>query len=67
MPSLVALCMAIWLPRRLASTKPWAERMRQTSRPDSTRSLAKCDFDLGYVNLTPQTSIDLVFGSAFKE
>jgi hypothetical protein len=32
-------CITTWLPRCRTSTKPWRERMPQTSRPERTRSL----------------------------
>ena len=46
-----AFCIEIWLPRRLTSTKPWTARIRQTSRPERTRSLANRDLDVGHVDL----------------
>ncbi len=44
----VRFCITTWLPRRRTSENPWRERMMQTSRPESTRSLANLDLKPRY-------------------
>ena len=40
----MTFCMTMWLPRRLTSVNPFAVRMRQTSCPESARSLPTSNF-----------------------
>jgi hypothetical protein len=53
-PSSVRFCIATWLPRWRTSTKPCLERMAQTSRPESLRSLPNVDLQRGDVHLRLQ-------------
>src|SRR3989344_4895938 len=57
-PASVLRCMTTWLPRRRTSTKPCLPRIRQTSRPDRTRSLATCRFEGGDQYLGVQALLD---------
>ena len=66
-PSASDFCIAMWLPRLLASTKPWAERIRQTSPPDRTRSLANRDFDVGHVNFAAKALVDFFRAGGLEE
>ena len=66
-PSASAFCMAMWLPRRRTSTKPWAAKMRQASRPDRTRSLANRNLDLSYVDFASQAPVDLAGRRGLEE
>ena len=50
-PSSTFFCIMMWLPPlRRASVKPCCAKIPQASRPDSTRSLANRDLNLGYVH-----------------
>ena len=56
-----------WLPHCLASTKPWEARMRQTSRPERTRSLPNGDLDLRHVDLSTKVPVDFLGGGRLEE
>ena len=66
-PSATAFCITTWLPRRLTSTKPCVSRIRQTSRPESTRSLANGDLDMGHIDLVPQAPVDFLGRGGLEE
>ena len=57
----------MWLPRRLTSVNPLAARMRHTSRPDRTRSLADRALDLGHIDFATQTAVDFVSGGGLEK
>jgi len=46
--------MTTWLPRSLTSAKPWAARIAQISRSETTRSLPNRDLEAGDVDLGAQ-------------
>ena len=58
-PPSVRYCITTWLPRRRTSTKPFCWRMRQTSWPERTRSLAMGRFEAGYEDLAVQALLHL--------
>src|SRR5690242_11127026 len=60
-------CIRMWLPRRQTSTNPCNARIRQTSRPDITRSLPNCDLNLSYKHILLESPVDLVGRRAFKK
>src|SRR5450830_356996 len=51
--------MTAWLPFCRTRANPCWERISQTSRPDTTRSLTNGDFDLGDEDLAAHSSRDL--------
>src|SRR3990172_11363105 len=59
--------MTTWLNRRRISANPWPSRMRQTSRPERTRSLPMRDVEPGDEDLAPQALLDLGGVRAFEE
>src|SRR3990172_8614306 len=59
--------MTTWLHRRRTSANPWPSRMRQTSRPERTRSLPMRDVEPGDEDLAPQVLLDLGGVRAFEE
>ena len=56
-----------WLPRLRTSAKPWEARIRQTSRPERTRSLPNRDFDMGHVDFVAPAVCDFLGGRRFEE
>src|SRR3989344_9521643 len=66
-PVLVLRCMTTWLPCRRTSMKPCLPRIRQTSRPDRTRSLATCRFESGDQYLGVQALLDFSGIGGFQE
>src|SRR3989344_3795487 len=66
-PASVLRYMTTWLPRWRTSTKPCLPRIRQTSRPDRTRSLATCRFESGDQYLGVQALLDFSGIGGFQE
>lgn len=58
-PSEVRRCVTTWLPRRRTSVNPCCSRMRQTSRPERTRSLTIDDVERRHEYAGPQALGDL--------
>ena len=57
---LAALCIRMWLPLRRTSENPCAASMAQTSRPDSTRSLANRHLDVRHIDFIVKPPLDFV-------
>ena len=62
-----SFCMTMWLPRLLTSTKPFEARIRQTSRPERTRSLPNRDLYMGHVDLVAPAPLDFLGGRRLEE
>lgn len=60
-------CMMTSPPRRRTPRKPCASRMRQTSLPESLRSLTNTDIEVGDVNLGVVALFDLLAARSFEE
>ena len=66
-PAPSVFCMTTWLPRLLTSSNPCAARIRQTCRPERTRSLPNRNLDLGHVDLGAQAPLDFLGGGRLEE
>ena len=53
-------CITTWLPRCRIRTNPFWERLAQTSRPESTRSLPNGDLETRDVDLLVQPRLDFL-------
>ena len=60
-------CIMMWLPFRRISAKPFAARIAQTARPDSTRSLANRNLKAGHKYVSLQPRFHLARISNFKK
>src|SRR5438105_1069763 len=64
----VAAALAHWrLPRWRTWTKPFAARIRHTSRPERTRSSANSDVERGHVHLPVEALGDLFRARGLEE
>src|SRR5215472_15883221 len=59
--------MTIWLPRRRSSMNPLPSRIRQTSRPESLRSLANLQVEMCDVDLSMKSAADFRLAGRLKE